>query len=102
MPCSWSLLVWGTTSPYPTQLVFPYIYKFNVKPFFVTAIFHDDKFTYIQAHATELPTLYEIKDKKPNLVEFQVENGMYVVPKVLDRGYLMIGNQKLVFGTTWR
>ena len=29
----------------------------------------------------------------PNLVHFQVEHGIYVVPKVLERGYLAIGKQ---------
>lgn len=89
-------------SSYPTSLVFPYIYDANVKPFFVAAIYHDDKFTYIRANPTELPSLYELKDGAPNLVNFQVENGVFVVPKVLDRGYLVIGKKKLVFGTTWR
>jgi type IV secretion system protein VirB9 len=88
-------------STYPTKIAFPYFFKANVKPFMVGAIYHDDKFTYIRANPMELPTLYEIKDGAPNLVNFQVENGVFVVPKVLDRGYLVIGKQKLVFGTTW-
>jgi hypothetical protein len=29
-----------------------------------------------------------------------VEHGVYVVPKVLDRGYLVIGKQRLVFERT--
>ena len=32
----------------------------------------------------ELPALYEVKDGKPALVNFQVQHGTYVVPKVLD------------------
>jgi type IV secretory pathway VirB9-like protein len=89
-------------SSYPTKLAFPYFYKGGVKPFFVGAIYHDDKCTYIRANPTELPTLYEIKDGAPNLVNFQIENGVFIVPKVLDRGYLVIGKQKLGFGTSWR
>jgi type IV secretion system protein VirB9 len=89
-------------SSYPTTLTFPYLFKANVKPFYVSAIYHDDKFTYVRANPIELPTLYEITDGSPNLVTFQVEHGVYVVHKVLDRGYLVIGKQKLVFGTTWR
>ena len=88
-------------SSYPTTIAFPYFYKAGVKPFFVGAIYHDDKCTYIRAKPSELPTLYEIKDGAPNLVNFQIENGVFIVPKVLDRGYLVIGKQKLVFGTTW-
>jgi hypothetical protein len=30
-------------------------------------------------------------------VNFQVEHGVYIVPKVLESGYLVIGKQKLVF-----
>jgi type IV secretion system protein VirB9 len=33
----------------------------------------------------------------PNLINFQFENGTYVVPKVLDSGYLAIGKKKLMF-----
>ena len=33
----------------------------------------------------------------PNLINFQVENGLYIVPKVLERGYLALGQQKLAF-----
>ena len=86
---------------YPTSLAFPYYFKAGVKPFNVAAIYHDDKFTYIRANPAELPTLYELTDGAPNLVTFQVEHGVFVVSKVLDRGYLVIGTQKLVFGTTW-
>ena len=82
---------------YPTQLQFPYVLKGDTKSFNVVAIYHDDKFTYIKANATELPSLYELQDNAPSLINFQVENGVYVVPKVLDRGYLVIGKKKLTF-----
>jgi len=82
---------------FPTTLQFPYRYRWNEKPFFVTGIFHDDHFTYIRAKATELPSLYEVRDHTPNLVNFHVEHDTYIVPKVLDSGYLVIGGQKLVF-----
>jgi len=84
---------------YPTSLHFPYRFDSSLKPFYVNAIFHDGKFTYIRANATELPALYELKDGAPNLVSFQVENGFYVVPKVLDQGYLVIGKKRLDFET---
>ena len=57
------------------------------KPFLVRSIWHDGQFTYIKADATELPALYEVKDGQPALVNFQVHDGTYVVPKVLERGY---------------
>ena len=82
---------------FPTTLAFPYRYVANAKPFFVTAMFHDEAFTYIRSDAPELPSLYEIRDGMPNLVNFQVEHGTYIVPKVLERGYLVIGKQKWTF-----
>jgi hypothetical protein len=45
------------------------------------------------------PQLYELKDGAPNLISFQVERGLYIIPKVLERGYLAIGKQRLVFET---
>jgi type IV secretion system protein VirB9 len=82
---------------YPTSLQFPYVLKGDRKPFNVVAIYHDDRFTYIKAHASELPSLYEVLDDRPSLINFQVEHGVYVVPKILDRGYLVIGNKTLRF-----
>jgi type IV secretion system protein VirB9 len=82
---------------YPMTLEFPYILKGDRKPFNVAAIYHDDRFTYIKANPSELPSLYEVKDGAPNLVNFQVEHNVYVVPKILESGYLTIGEKKLVF-----
>jgi type IV secretion system protein VirB9 len=82
---------------YPTSLQFPYVLKGDRSPFNVVAIYHDDRFTYIKAQASELPALYEVLDGRPNLVNFQVERGVYVVPKILDRGYLVIGTKTLRF-----
>jgi type IV secretion system protein VirB9 len=82
---------------YPLSLVFPYRFKADAPPFFVHAMFHDDHVTYIQAGASELPALYELKDGAPNLVNFEVQHGTYVVPKILDSGYFTIGKQALTF-----
>lgn len=82
---------------YPLGLQFPYRFKADTKPFYVHAIFHDDHLTFIQAHAAELPSLYELKDGAPSLVNFEVHGGTYVVPKILDGGYLALGKQRLVF-----
>lgn len=88
---------------FPGSLQFPYRFKANQKPFNVSAIYTDGRFTYIRSDAAELPALYETVDswpshvKAPNLINFQVENGLYIVPKVLESGYLAIGKQKLVF-----
>ncbi len=86
-------------SSYPTKLRFDYILdpKASREPFLVSAIYHDDSFTYIRSAAREKPVFYEIKDGKPNLVSFQLENGVYIVPKIVDEGYLAIGKKKLTF-----
>ncbi len=76
-------------------------YTYNAKaaraPFSVTAIYHDDKFTYIKCTAQEKPTIYEVKDGKPNLINFELANGVYVIPKIVDQGYLALGKKKLSF-----
>ena len=71
--------------------------KSTREPFLVSAIYHDDSFTYIRCAAREKPALYERKDGKPNLVSFQFENGVYIVPKIVDAGYLAVGKKKLTF-----
>jgi type IV secretory pathway VirB9-like protein len=84
---------------YAGKLAFDYSY--NVKaaraPFSISAIYHDDKFTYIKSSAQEKPTIYEVKDGKPNLVNFDLANGVYVIPKIVDSGYLALGKRKLMF-----
>jgi type IV secretory pathway VirB9-like protein len=67
------------------------------EPFLVSMIYHDDAFTYIRCAAPEKPALYEIKDGKPNLINFQVENRVYIAPKVIDDGYVVVGKKKLAF-----
>ena len=82
---------------YPSTLKFPYRIEPGKRPFNVTAMYTDGKFTYIRAHPEEPPTLYELKDGKPNFVHFEFRNGTYIAAKVLDRGYLAIGKRKLSF-----
>ncbi len=84
---------------YQKKLQFDYELDKNAarEPFLVSMIYHDDVFTYIKCAAPEKPALYETKDGKPNLINFQVESGVYITPKVIDHGYLVIGNRKLTF-----
>jgi type IV secretion system protein VirB9 len=84
-------------SQFVSQVRFSYRFEAGKKPFFVRAMYHDDRFTYIQARPEETPTLYELKDGQPNLVNFDYKDGVYVVGKILDKGYLVIGKQKLAF-----
>jgi type IV secretory pathway VirB9-like protein len=86
-------------SGYATKLQFDYLLdpKATRQPFLVSVIYHDDSFTYIKCAAREKPALYEVKDGKPNLISFQLENGVYIAPKIIDSGYLAIGKKKLPF-----
>src|SRR5215469_5128766 len=84
-------------SDYQKTLQFDYELdkKASVEPFLVSMIYHDDAFTYIKCSAREKPALYEVKDTKPNLINFQFENGVYIAPKVIDEGYLVAGKKKV-------
>lgn len=82
---------------YPGRLDFAYGTPKYEKPFYVRSIWHDGEFTYIRADAHELPALYEIKDGQPSVVNFQVQEGTYVIPKVLDSGYLALGKERFSF-----
>ena len=82
---------------YPTSaLKFDYTYK-SKPPFYVAAIYHDEKFTYIKSNAPEKFAVYEVKDGKPDLINFQLQDGTYVIPQVVDKGYLQIGKHRLGF-----
>lgn len=83
-------------SEMPGQLKFDYKYE-DMPGFNVQAIYHDSKFTYIKASPSELPALYSVADGKESLVEFRFEDGLYVVNRVLDRGWLRIGKKRLDF-----
>jgi type IV secretion system protein VirB9 len=82
---------------YPTQLKFDYSYKANEPPFDVQSIYHDDKFTYIKSDAQEKFALYEVRDGAPNLINYELRDGTYIVPKILDKGYLEIGKKRMEF-----
>ena len=82
---------------YPTSVLkFDYAYH-DGKPFDVSAIYHDERFTYIKSSAPEKFSVYELKDGKPDLITFQLKDGTYVLPTVVDHGYLEIGKHKLDF-----
>ena len=87
---------------YPSKLQFVYGTPKYEKPFLVRSIWHDGQFTYVKTDATELPALYEMKDGQPALVNFQVRSGTYVVPKVMERGYLALGKAQFPFAEQGR
>jgi type IV secretion system protein VirB9 len=84
-------------SGYPTQLKFDYVYKANQAPFDIQSIYHDDKFTYIKTNAPEKFSVYEMKDGKPNLVTYDLREGTYIIPKVMDDGYVELGKKRMNF-----
>ena len=84
-------------SAYPTQLKFDYVYKANEAPFDIQSIYHDDKFTYIKTNAPEKFSVYEMKDGKPNLVTYDLREGTYIIPKIMDSGYVELGKKKMEF-----
>ena len=84
-------------SAYPLELKFDYIFKANEAPFDIQSIYHDDKFTYIKTDAPEKFSVYEMKDGKPNLINYDLRNGTYIIPKVMDSGYVELGKKRMEF-----
>jgi len=83
---------------YPAQLQFDYEVALHTEPFLIDAIAHDERFTYIKLKARELPAVYEVKDGKPNLLQCDFAgNGTFVIPKIVDDGYITVGKAKLAF-----
>ena len=84
-------------SAYPVQLKFDYTFKANEAPFDIQSIYHDDKFTYIKTNAPEKFSIYEMKDGKPDLVTYDLRDGTYIIPKVMDSGYVELGKKRMDF-----
>ena len=84
-------------SAYPLSLKFDYTFHANEAPFDIQAIYHDDKFTYIKTNAPEKFSVYEMRDGKPNLITYQLNNGTYIIPKVMDSGYVELGKKRMEF-----
>jgi type IV secretory pathway VirB9-like protein len=84
-------------STYPAELKFDYQFKGNSVPFNVMAIYHDAKFTYIKSNAAEKFAVYEVRDGAPNLINYELRDGTYIVAKVLDKGYFEVGKKRMEF-----
>jgi type IV secretory pathway VirB9-like protein len=85
-------------SQYPASLHFDYTWdRSKAKALGLEEGWRDDKFTYLRGHFQETPALYELKDKKGSLINFDFNAGLYTVPKEVDNGYLVIGKQKVEF-----
>ena len=83
---------------YPAKLQFDYNLdkRAHAAPFLVSAIYHDDRFTYIRSAASEKPTIYEIKDKKPNLVNFDLRTVSMSFPRSSTAAISAVGKRKRV------
>jgi type IV secretion system protein VirB9 len=85
-------------SQYPGSLHFDYTWdQKKGKELGLQEIWRDDKFTYLRGQFQETPALYELKDGKGSLINFDYSAGLYTVPKELDNGYLAIGKRKVDF-----
>lgn len=88
-------------SQYPGSLHFDYTWdQKKGKGLGLQEIWRDDKFTYLRGQFQETPALYELKDGKGSLINFDYNAGLYTVPKELDNGYLVIGKRKVDFHRT--
>jgi type IV secretory pathway VirB9-like protein len=86
---------------YPAKLHFDYAWDQKLgSRVGVQQIWRDEKFTYIRGRFQEPPALYELKDGKGSLINFDFANGLYTVPKMIDQGYLSIGKQRMDFRRT--
>jgi type IV secretory pathway VirB9-like protein len=88
-------------SHYPGSLHFDYAWDpKKAKELGLQQIWRDDKFTYLRGQFQETPALYELKDGKGSLINFDYSDGLYTVPKELDNGYLAIGKKRMDFHKT--
>jgi type IV secretory pathway VirB9-like protein len=84
-------------SAYPLQLKFDYTFRANEAPFDIQSIYHDEKFTYIKTTAPEKFSVYEMRDGKPNLLNYELRDNTYIIPKVMDNGYVELGKKRMDF-----
>jgi type IV secretion system protein VirB9 len=85
-------------SQYPGSLHFDFTWdEKKGKELGLQQIWHDDKFTYLRGQFQETPALYELKDGKGSLINFDYNAGIYTVPKQLETGYLAIGKKRVDF-----
>ena len=41
--------------------------------------------------------MYVMRDGKPNLINYDLREGTYIIPKVMDNGYVELGKIKMEF-----
>lgn len=83
---------------YPGQLHFDYAWdQKKGASLGLQQVWRDEKFTYLRGKFQETPALYELKDGKPSLINYDYANGLYTVPQMVANGYLAIGKRKVEF-----
>lgn len=88
-------------SSYPGSLQFDYTWdRKRGAELGLQQVWHDDRFTYLRGRFQETPALYELKDGKPSLINFDFAGGLYTVPKEVVHGYLTIGKKRVEFDRT--
>jgi type IV secretory pathway VirB9-like protein len=86
---------------YPGSLHFDYTWDQKKGALLgIEQIWRDDKFTYLRGKFQETPALYELKDGKGSLINYDFANGLYTIPKMVAQGYLSIGKQRVDFRQT--
>ena len=85
-------------SQYPGQLHFDFTWdQSKGRTLGLEQVWRDEKFTYLRGHFEETPALYELKDGKGSLINFDYNDGLYTIPKAVYNGYLAIGKQRVEF-----
>jgi type IV secretory pathway VirB9-like protein len=85
-------------SQYPGKLHFDYTWDRKKAGLLgLEEVWRDDKFTYLRGKFQETPVLYETKDGKGSLINWDYSDGLYTVPKTVLQGYLTIGKQRVDF-----
>jgi type IV secretory pathway VirB9-like protein len=85
-------------SQYPGKLHFDYTWDRKKAGLLgLEEVWRDDKFTYLRGKFQETPVLYETKDGKGSLINWDYNDGLYTVPKTVLQGYLTIGKQRVDF-----
>ena len=85
-------------SQYPASLHFTFLWnRSKGRQIGLEQIWSDERFTYLRGRFQEPPALYEVRDGKASLINFDFSDGLYTVDKLLNNGYLVIGKKKLEF-----
>jgi type IV secretion system protein VirB9 len=67
-------------------------------PWNISGIWHDEKFSYVEAKPSEQFAVYELVDGKPTAINiFPVGDGSFRTDRVLSGGYFKLGKKELKF-----